>query len=694
MNYIITRRKNYFERIGDYNFCLLSDLSTLPKEIAVDTETEGLKFYKGEMFAIQIGTGTNNYLIDLETIDIYNVIPYLENKILVFQNAKFDLVWFAKYNFFPWKVRDTFLASKILNNGLVMKRHDFGTLMEEHLGIIYDKTEQQNISRTKLSTERAIQYCFNDVDRLLLLKDVLHQKIIDAGAVATYNLHCRWIRACAYMQFCGVPIDIERWNAKIESDKKELIIEENIVKDYIYDHLPKFRDNQIDMFNTERKILISPSSPKQMVKVFEAFGVDIDVEDKKTKKTKKSISESVISKSKHEFIEIWLKYQSIKHDVSTFGENFKPSIHNGRLYTNYKPIVDTARISAGGKNIDKTEVDDVNTLNIPANEKSRSPFRALEGNVLIDCDYAGQETRTGADLTLDPVSLDCVLNDKDLHSIFAKVLFPELADLTEQEIKDNHSDKRDISKSPRFCFQFGGTGYTLHMNEGIELERAMEIEKGYKELHPGIYSYGDKKLKQALKDGYLHYWGGFKLHLGFFEEFRKRHEKISNFSPDFWKHYGEGKKEYKKQKAAKEAGKVYVVKKTASLNLYETNVSDISKYYQDRSKYYKLCLNGETQSVAAHQTKAATNKVYEYIWKKKHFGKARIALVVHDEILLEVAKELALEYKVVLQEAMYNEGNKFIKHPDIKMECDAFIRDDWWKAKKAKKSDPEELEYV
>ena len=43
MNYIITKNKNYFENIGNYNFCGLEELKKLPDKIAIDTETTGLR---------------------------------------------------------------------------------------------------------------------------------------------------------------------------------------------------------------------------------------------------------------------------------------------------------------------------------------------------------------------------------------------------------------------------------------------------------------------------------------------------------------------------------------------------------------------------------------------------------------------------------------------------------------------------
>ncbi len=412
-----------------------------------------------------------------------------------------------------------------------------------------------------------------------------------------------------------------------------------------------------------------------MIKVFNAL--EINTWDKKEEKD--SIAEEIISKSSHEFVKIWLEFQSINHDVTTFGENFFPTIYEGRLYTNYKPILDTARISAGGKNKDKSK--EINTLNIPKNEKSRKPFEAKEGFKYLVADYSAQETVTGAEITGDLASIDSVANNLDLHCAFARVLYPELQELSDDEIKKNFGDKRDKAKSPRFTFQFGGSAYTLAMKEGIPIEEAVQIENAYKELHAGIYEYGEKKIEEAIEKGYIESTLGFKLHLNNFSFFKEKHKWINEKTKEFWKIYREGKKEYKELKKAEEKKKEYIIKNQSSYDLYRKNVHDISKYFQQKGEYFRLCLNNPTQAMAAHQTKAATNKIYEYIWKKKHFWKARISLVVHDEIAAEVINELVDEYKIVIENSMIDEGNKFLTNKKLYMKASVNISTNWYDSK-------------
>jgi hypothetical protein len=58
-----------------------------------------------------------------------------------------------------------------------------------------------------------------------------------------------------------------------------------------------------------------------------------------------------------------------------------------------------------------------------------------------------------------------VLEGADLHCLLARVLFPEIADLTDDEIVKGHKE-RNASKAPRFV-SYGGNAFTIHLNEGI-----------------------------------------------------------------------------------------------------------------------------------------------------------------------------------------------------------------------------------
>lgn len=672
-NYIITKNKKFFEQIGDYNYLSLKDMQ-LPECIAVDTETTSLSPFNGNIFSIQIGTGINNYLIDLQEhsdrnhiIRLEEVMPFILNNVLIFHNSAFDLGFLFYKNFFPKRVGDTMLASMILHNGELGVSHSFKSCMERELGVFYDKTEQANIARVQLSQPSTIEYCFNDVDKLLDLHNDLLLKLNDYKAIDSYKLHCRHIRALTYMELCGLPISKDKWKLKMDKDFSQYKKCEREIIDYIFDHLPKYRVLQMDMFSNEKKVNCLLSSPKQMIEVFKDLKINVTYKEKG--EIKESLEKSVISKSDHEFVKIWLNYKEVEHNVTTFGEGIYSKIRDGRIYTHFKPIVDTARISS--------RKGEINFLNFPANKETRECFEANEGFDIIVADYAGQETVVGADITGDEAMIASIVEGKDLHCAFARVLFPELKDLTDEEIIKEHKSKRNASKSPRFCFQFGGTGFTLAENEGLSIEEGMRIEKLFKELHYGVYKYGDEKLKEAISLGYIQYAMGFKLKLPMFDYFKTLEEKVSSLDNVFWTNYREGKKEY--ESSQKDIN--YQVKNLNNFNLYSSHRLMMKDYFSLKSQYMRLCLNAPTQGTAAHQTKMATVLLFNEIEKNNDYWKVRIANVIHDEIVLETQKHLSEKYARILEKSMIEGGNMFLTNPTLFMSADANIGKSWAEAK-------------
>ena len=676
MNFIITKNKKHFQQIGNYNYCNLSEI-ILPEIVAIDSETTGLYARKDDMFCLQLGTNSNNYIIDFYTSqDHYTfeeVIPYLENKVLVGQNLTFDLQFFYKHNFWPKKVKDTMIASKILyngktdvDNGYSPYKHDLGTIIKRELGVTLNKYEQKNIHIVKLSQQSTIDYSFLDVDQLLELCVALEEKIDSGGFRATYDLHCNYIRSLAYMESCGLPISSEAWKSKMIEDVDNTFKAKQIIEEYIYDHLPQYADSQIDMFDDKKRIHVSISSPLQMIKVFNAFKIPT-----KDKDGKDSIGENIISKSKHEFVKMWLSFQEANHRVTTFGETIYKQIENERLYTNFNPMVDTARLS--------TRKGNINFLNFPSDSVTRNCFVSNEGNVMVVCDYSGQETVVAADLSGDRAMTASVVNGDDLHCAFARILFPELSSLDDETIIKEHKDKRQAAKSPRFAFQYGGSAYTIHQNEGIPLDEAYKIENAFKELHAGLYEWGDKVFSQSIKKGYIESADGWKLALPKFDKYLEYRDKVEAITKEQWTMYKQGKLDYKKKFDEQEKGRKYDYIYPIAVKYYKSKKTEVSQFFKLKSEYQRLCLNNPVQARSAHQLKLATSILYDWILANNYINQIKIVNTIHDEIVCECPEHLKDITKEAVEQAMLTGGNYYLTN--LKIKADANYGPSWGKAK-------------
>ena len=686
-SWIVTRNKEFFENIGNYNYCSLEDM-ILPDRIAYDSETTGLNARQDEVFAIQLGTGKNNYLIDLQQypefegeflrIRLEEVIPYFIDKELVGQNITFDLKFLNFKGFYPKRVRDTFITSKILYNGNPPNfLHGFKHIMQRELNVIYDKTDQKNIHLVKLSQPSTIEYSFNDVDRLLECHDILVKKLTNWGAIQSYDLHCKFIRVLAYMELCGLPLDEKAWSNKIKTDTLKSKEKAKEIIEYIYEKLPKYRDNQLSLFDTEKNIKVLLSSAKQMIPVFNDLGIKTEVDDKG--KISNSIEEAVIKKTKHEFVNLWLEYRKAEHRVTTHGQNILDKVIEGRIYTAFNPLVDTARLSTRAK--------EVNFLNFPSDKETRNCFKSKKGFRIVVCDYAAQEGVICADLSEDEMMLDSVINDKDLHAAFARQLFPELAELSDDEIAKKHKIKRTYVKAPRFALQYGAGSYTLASNMNISLEEAQKIEKAFKELHKGIFEWGDREFISVLKNGYIESALGFKLILPQWKHFQDLDAKFRTKDKAFWSTYRIGKEDYKnyweiEEKRKKDKTiKKYKVKNEEYFNIYKENKSFISDYFSLKGQYYRLTLNNPIQATGAHQLKYSLILLFKLIEENNHYNQVKICVTPHDEIFMEVEKDLAEFYAEKLSECMVTGGNYFLKSGLVSMKADANIGDSWYSAK-------------
>jgi DNA polymerase-1 len=639
----------------------------------LDTETTGLQPRNCDIFCVQIGTGDDNYIIVMynDDYEFKDVVPYITGKTLIGHNILFDLGFMYKYGFYPEKVYDTMLASKILYNGQTDEhfapiRHDFGSVMKRELNVVYDKTDQKNIHLVKLSQTSTIEYSFNDVDRLKELHTHLLKKIESGGFTDTYNLHCRYIRALAYMEQCGLPISSEAWKNKMIEDVDNTFKWKKTIEEYIYDHLPQYADAQIDMFDDKKRIHVSISSPLQMIKVFNAFKIPT-----KDKDGKDSIGENIISKSKHEFVKMWLSFQEANHRVTTFGETIYKQIENERLYTNFNPMVDTARLS--------TRKGNINFLNFPSDSVTRNCFVANEGNVMVVCDYSGQETVVAADLSGDKAMTASVVNGDDLHCAFARVLFPELTSLDDETIIKEHKDKRQAAKSPRFAFQYGGSAYTIHQNEGIPLDEAYKIENAFKELHAGLYEWGDRMLSQAIRKGYIESADGWKLALPKFDKYLEYRDKVEAITKEQWTMYKQGKLDYKKKFDEQEKGRKYDYTYPIAVKYYKSKKTEVSQFFKLKSEYQRLCLNNPVQARSAMMIKRSALILFDWIVDNNYINIIKICNSVHDELVIECPAKLAEIATKQVEKAMIEGGNYYLQN--LKIKAEAHFGNSWYDAK-------------
>lgn len=243
----------------------------------------------------------------------------------------------------------------------------------------------------------------------------------------------------------------------IDEKANEYITEtkETIVK------FPFIEIAQPDLFGFTKagpKCKVNWNSSKQVIPLLEFFGFDLMTRDKANGGMKKSVDATVIEgqKDKHPIAKVYLRFKAAQKVTSTYGQNFRDLVNpvTGRIHTSFNQIgTDTHRYSSGGGDdkevIPGRKVPLVNLQNLPADAETRACFVAEKGNKWISIDYSSEESVILANIARDEAMLDIFRNKGDLHSLVAKMVYPdELKNVDIKDVKKVRPDLRKAAKAP------------------------------------------------------------------------------------------------------------------------------------------------------------------------------------------------------------------------------------------------------
>lgn len=396
MIYLVTNQTKLFKS-SIYELATIFDsiayLSTL-EWVGVDTETQGFDPFTKNLYTIQLGDRDNQYVIDLTTISINYYKSLLESKNLILQNAKFDLRFLYKNNIVPKGIIwDTFLAEVKLTQGQIGVYRNLGALAKKYCNTEeVDKGNRGLIHYKGVYDDTVINYCAKDVAFLHEIKDRQYIQAIKLSVIKAIQLECEVVKALAYVEFCGIYLDRNKWQSKVNESQKLLIETIDELNQYIINtpKLHKFVDAQLSLFSSERTVNINWASDKDVKKLFKEIGINILVTEKGV--TKESVESTVLLPQKDKFpiLPIYLKYSKLAKEISTYGESFLRHINpvTNRVHTSFTQIVNTGRMASGSK---QGKEESPNLQNIPADDRHRQCFvPQKEENILIDCDYTGK----------------------------------------------------------------------------------------------------------------------------------------------------------------------------------------------------------------------------------------------------------------------------------------------------------------
>lgn len=658
--------------------------------VQFDTETTGLDPHVCRLTSMQFGykqfsTGEcTQVVIDCGCVDPVKYKDILEHKQLVGHNLKFDLQFLYNYGITPLDVYDTMICEQTLYLGFKPGKVSMklGDVLLRYTGIELDKSYQKDIASKGLTPE-GIRYAANDV---VYLQDIRRSQLLVARSrqcLNAFTVENRFVPAVAYLEWCGVHLDENKWKSKMQSDEKELEMSLKQLNEYVVNSTklngkfvttftqPSLWDADSSSFGPVCDV--DWNSPKQVIPVLQELGFNTKTKDKKTKQEKDSALEKLIAVQKDiadDFLEIFFTYKGAEKKVSSYGQGHLNLINpvTGRLHTNFSQIgTVTGRMSSGSRSKNKDlarlkglhpdDVGFVNLQNLPARGEdgkiTRACFTAEKGNVFVSCDYSAEESRVSADVWNETSLLNAFEKGIDTHNLYAKMCFPdELKDVNVNDVKKMRPDLRQAAKSAEFAVNYGSNGASIATTVGMSVEKAMEMVQGIIKGMPGMASYKKKTGKFLKEHGYIviNEVTGHRIYWPEWSEWKAEEDR---YDRQFWEDY----RMYHKGTGDEVAQRV---RKHMSMghDWFEKNV-----------------LNYPIQGGSAIVLKQAAADLYRWVVENGYFGKILFCVFVHDEIDCECPEELAEEFSEKMQEIMQKAAGKYYRRLPIPAE--ASCSDHW-----------------
>lgn len=626
------------------------------KFIALDTETSGLDPHSCELLSIQFGDFDQQFVVEYSPNILEKLKPLLLRKdvVWVLQNAKFDLQFFYKHDIILENIFDTYLAEGVLYCGFDdvklpnYVRKSLDVLVLKYCGVLLNKSIRGTINRVGL-TDKVIEYGANDVKYLIPVMTSQMVKIKEDGLWGAVKLDNKFVKVLAYIEYCGIYLNKEKWLAKMEDDSKKLSDMEFALNKWVFERFgDKYVNKQLDLFSAAKRCSLNWSSSKQIIPIFKELGVDTKVRDKKTGKMKDSIEAKHIVKQVHvsPLIQMYIDYKKAQKLVTTYGQNFLDAINpkTGRIHATFWQIMNTGRTSCGSGD-NKDDDNSINLQNIPSDKITRGCFtNQFENTILVDCDYSQQEDRMYTQLSKEPALID-FYNDttrkRDGHSFTAKLCFPkELKDIPEEEVKHVRPDLRSKAKGAKFAILFGGVGDTIAKNLGLSKEEGDEVYDAYMKAFPKLKEYFDYIKPIVVKNGYVYFnkVTGRRSYYQIFDEYERLSRTIDK---QWWENY----KQHKFHQTED------------FLTYYKPTCK---RFFNLRGDLERRALNFPCQGSASDMSKLAGVWFFDWILKENLFNKVKISNFVHDEYLLETPKDIADKCAKALKECMEKAGRVFI----------------------------------
>lgn len=586
---------------------LLQTCTDKASPVAWDTETTALEPRDAELVGIgccwgigeqdlaYIPTGhkTGKNLDKATVLNALRPILESENYPKALQNAKFDRSILRCQGIkLAGVVFDTMLASYVLNPET---SHSLSELSRKYLGIVaksYKELVAKNKTIADISIPEVAKYCGMDVHTTFALVEKLKAELdqADEASFPGKTLHELLLKVeqplepiLAEMEYCGIRIDSAYLNTlSQELETKLAELEENTYE------------------AAGRKFNLG--SPKQLSEILlEKIPDEFQKKSRKTK-TGYSTDAAVLDKLQgdHPIVDDLLEHRTLSKLKSTYVDALPQLVRadTGRVHTDFnQAATGTGRLSSSNPNLQ----------NIPIrtefSRQIRKAFLPQAGWLMVSADYSQIELRILAHLSQEPVLIEAYQNNRDVHTLTAKLLF---------EKEEVTADERRFGKTINFGVVYGMGAIKFGRSMGKTSKDGKEFIAKFNQRYSKVFEFLENVKKEAIALGYVTTILGRRRYLTF--------DKNGS------------------------------LQRLKGKNPQDIHSEQLARLSRDDAQSLRAAANAPIQGSSADIIKLAMIEVQKILQNYQ----ARLLLQVHDELIFEVPPDEWEELQPKIRTAMEN----------------------------------------
>lgn len=488
---------------------------TLAREaeiLAVDTETtvggdvrDGRDYAMGVSIAFRfpgMGLLTNYFPFrhsagpNLDKAILQQLADLLENhKLLVFHNAKFDLVSLKTLGInIRGRFYDTMLMAHMVNENIPIGGKGLDTLSKHYLNDPGKRKSEDFVALVRalgwnrVPSKYMHEYAAYDTELTLRLWEYLQLEWDAQDLEPLWNKETDFIRLLIKMEDRGVRIN-------------QTLVEGELDR------------GQARMAAIQEELELNPSSPTDLYKLLiEELNLPVV---KKTPGGKVSFDkqamveyEAMLAAMDDDRASLILEYRGYQKTISS---NYKPYRDllspDGRLRPNYKMHgTVTGRLSCEKPNLQQIP----RVSDKPWNGSLKRAFIAEPGFTLWEADYSQLELRLAAAYAKESELLEVFNSGRDVFTEMAKRL----------------GFTRHDTKTLTYTIQYGGGASRISNVFGVSLARAGEIKDEYFSTYPGFRKMSNNAATKCRRQGFLRLWSNRRRH--FFDPQNEAHKAFNS----------------------------------------------------------------------------------------------------------------------------------------------------------------------